>query len=221
MGSLTIKNYNVTRDNAPILSDVSIEIRQGEVHVLHGANGAGKSSLLLALMGDEQVVGVGSLVLNDKDLASVPMHERAKMGLFMSFQDLPSFPGITVSALARSAYEARFGEQGAPQFFTKLREALNDLAIDESFIDREVGVGLSGGEKKRLEMLLMVLLKPEVALLDEIDAGLDQAGKKRLAQVVEKAKTHGTGFLIVTHQDDFAKKLAPTRLWKLGAGKVI
>jgi Fe-S cluster assembly ATP-binding protein len=221
MGSLRINNYSVTRSGDRLLAGASMDIKSGEVHILRGANGAGKSSLLLALMGDDRVVGVGEVLMNDKSLSALPIHERAKAGLFMSFQDLPAFPGITIAALTRSAFEARFGEQGAPQFFLKLREALRQLELEEAFIDREVGVGLSGGEKKRFELLLMLLMEPEVALLDEIDAGLDAAGKAFLLKAIISARARGTCFLIVTHQEDFAKDLEPTRIWKLEAGRVI
>lgn len=220
MGSLTLKKYSISRGDTLIMQDASLEVKAGELHVIRGANGVGKSSFLLSLIADEQIKTDGEMVLDGVDCKELQTHERAKLGLFLAFQDVPAFPGMTIESLVKAAYEARNPDRSVVDFFDMLRQITKELGLDPDFTNRQI-VGLSGGQKKRLELMLMKAMRPSVVLLDEIDAGLDQDGRQIVLQAIATARAEGVAFVVVTHQEDFITAINPTRIWHVQKKRLI
>lgn len=210
---LSIRNLRVTIDGDPIVHGASITIRPGEIHLLMGPNGSGKSTLLNAIAGHPRCAIVsGSITLNGTSLKTLPPHIRAQKGLFLGFQQPADVPGVTLSNFLRTAKNARARAVGNEQlsptaFATSLKETLHDLSMDDRFGGRFVNAGLSGGEKKRSELLQMVVLKPQYALLDEFDSGLDVDAVRQVCRVIAEQAAQGVGFVLVSHSPALAALL--------------
>ncbi len=184
---LTIKNLHVTVENKEILSGVDVTINPGEVHVIMGPNGSGKSSLSLAIMGHPNyVVTHGSITFHGRDITTMKPHERARLGIFLSFQNPVAVPGISVANLARTAYKNVHADQRVDikAFRAQINDTLATLHRQPDFLDRSVNDGFSGGEKKMSEVLQFAMLKPQLAIFDEVDSGLDIDALKRIADVI-------------------------------------
>ena len=193
-----------------ILSKVSLSMGPGETHVLMGPNGAGKSTLGYTLMGNEKyIVTGGSIDFDGHDLLAMNVHERAKAGLFLSFQNPLEVPGVTLTNFIRSAKEQREDARIKLWDFRKeLKAKMEILAMDESYTDRDLNVGFSGGEKKKSEILQLLMLKPRLAILDETDSGLDVDAVWTVSKGVEAYHKEPDGaLLIITHSTRILESL--------------
>lgn len=199
---LEVSNLHVSVGEKEILKGVDLTINAGEVHVLMGPNGTGKSTLGFALIGNPKYeVTEGKIVFKGEDLSDVEVNNRAKMGMFLSFQNPLEVPGVTLSSFIRSALEQKTGERVKLwEFKKKLDATLDILQMDHSYAERDLNVGFSGGEKKKAEILQLLMLEPEFAILDETDSGLDvDAVRTVSAGIEEYQKRVGGGLLIITH----------------------
>ncbi|MCD8119984.1 MAG: Fe-S cluster assembly ATPase SufC [Lachnospiraceae bacterium] len=199
---IEIKNLTVEVADKEILHDVSLNIQKGEVHVLMGPNGAGKSTLGYVLMGNPKYkVTGGSILFKGQDITNEPADKRAKMGMFLSFQEPLEVPGLSLASFMRSAVEQRRGETIRYWNFKKeMKAAMDVLQMDESYGDRSLNTGFSGGEKKKSEILQLMLLKPDIAILDETDSGLDVDAVRLVSKGIETYREECDGaLLIITH----------------------
>lgn len=207
---LEIKDLSVSVEETEILKKVSMSIGAGETHVLMGPNGAGKSTLGYTLMGNEKYnVTGGEIIFKGEDLLSMNVNERARAGVFLSFQNPLEVPGVTLSNFIRSAKEQREDTRVKLWDFRKeLKAKMEILSMDESYIDRDLNVGFSGGEKKKSEILQLLMLKPQFAILDETDSGLDVDAVRTVSKGVEAFQKEQDGaLLIITHSTRILESL--------------
>ena len=207
-----------------ILRDLSLDIGEGETHVLLGPNGAGKSTLGYTLIGSpEYVVTGGSVFFDGQDITHESADKRAKMGMFMSFQTPVEIPGISLSEFIKAAIRQRTGK--SVQIFKykkQLAEAMKTLSMDESYADRDVNVGFSGGEKKKSEILQLLMLDPKLAILDETDSGLDvDAVRTVSAGIAEYQKKRNGALLIITHSTRILESLHVDRTHIIVKGRIV
>ena len=197
---LKIQDLHVSVEEKEILHGVNLTIGQDETHVLMGPNGTGKSTLGYAVTGNPAYsVTSGSIVFDGEDITELPVNERAKKGIFLSFQNPLEVPGVTLSAFIRSALEQKTGSRlRLWDFKKKLKETMALLNMDESYAERDLNVGFSGGEKKKAEILQMLMLEPKLAILDETDSGLDVDRTVSEGVRLFRERTHGS-LLIITH----------------------
>lgn len=184
-----------------ILHGVSLQINRGETHVLMGPNGAGKSTLGYVLMGNPryQLTG-GQILFKGKDLTNESADKRAKEGMFLSFQEPLEVPGLSLEGFIRSALQQRQGRIKLMAFQKELKQAMDVLQMDESYAQRSLNVGFSGGEKKKAEILQLMMLKPDLAILDETDSGLDVDAVRLVSEGVRAYQKNMNGsLLIITH----------------------
>ena len=199
---LEIRDLHVRVEEKEILHGVDLTVGQDETHVLMGPNGTGKSTLGYAVTGNPAYsVTAGSILFDGEDITALPVNERAKKGIFLSFQNPLEVPGVTLSAFIRSALDQKTGDRlRLWDFKKKLKETMALLHMDESYAERDLNVGFSGGEKKKAEILQMLMLEPKLAILDETDSGLDVDAVRTVSEGVRlfRERTHGS-LLIITH----------------------
>jgi Fe-S cluster assembly ATP-binding protein len=200
---LDIKDLHVcSADGAQILHGVTLSIGRDETHVLMGPNGTGKSTLGYAITGNPNyTVTSGEIIFNGENIVDMPVNERAHKGIFLSFQNPLEVPGVTLSAFIRSALEQKTGSRIRLWDYKKrLSETMKLLSMDESYAERDLNVGFSGGEKKKAEILQMLMLEPQLAILDETDSGLDVDAVRTVSRGVQlfRERVHGS-LLIITH----------------------
>lgn len=199
---LNVKDLTVAVEDKEILHGVSLTVNKGETHVLMGPNGAGKSTPGNALMGNPAYHITGGQILFDgEDITAEPTDKRAKKGMFLSFQNPLEVPGITLGNFIRSALEQRTGQHIRLWDFKKeMKKTMELLNMDPSYADRDLNVGFSGGEKKKAEILQLLMLKPSLAILDETDSGLDVDAVRTVSRGVEEYQRSMDGtLLIITH----------------------
>ena len=221
---LTIKELGVSVEDKEILHGVDLTIGAGETHVLMGPNGAGKSTLAGALMGHPgYTVTGGSVTFQGEDLLSLSVSQRARAGLFLSFQNPIEVPGISLENFIRTALEQRTGDKLRLWNFRKeVRKVLDALQMDGSYAERDLNVGFSGGEKKKAEILQMLLLKPALAILDETDSGLDVDAVRTVSRGVEEfQKDKDAGLLIITHNAAILSALHVDAVHILVDGRIV
>lgn len=207
---LKIEKLSVAVDEKEILHGVDLNIRQGETHVLMGPNGTGKSTLGYAIAGNPRYSVTGGRVIFDgEDITELAANERAKRGIFLSFQNPVEIPGITLSSFIRRAMEQRDGERVRLWEYKKeLEKAMELLGLSASYAERDLNVGFSGGEKKKSEILQLLMLKPKLAILDETDSGLDVDAVRIVSNGIrEYQKTCGGSLLIITHSTKILEAL--------------
>lgn len=222
---LQINNISVSVIDKPVLYDISLNISAHAIHAIMGPNGSGKSSLAYALMGHPQYqITAGAVFLNDVDITTMPVHDRAKNGLFLSFQHPCEIPGVSVVSFLKEAYIGITGKHIAVADFQKLLIArCEQLSIDPSFIARGLNEGFSGGEKKRLELLQLLVLQPKVAILDEIDSGLDIDSLKVVAAGIELARKENPdmSIVLITHYQRILNYIIPDYVHVLCDGRIV
>ncbi len=210
MSLLEIRDLSVAVDGSPILKNINLKIGKGETHVLMGPNGAGKSTLGNALMGNPayEITG-GSIYFNGLDIKDESADKRAKAGMFMSFQNPLEVPGITVSSFIRNAIMQKTGEKiKFSEYRKELAANMEILNYDASYKDRDLNVGFSGGEKKKAEILQLLMLKPKFAILDETDSGLDVDAVRTVSAGIEEYQKNEDGaLLIITHSTKILESL--------------
>lgn len=224
MALLTIKNLSVEIEETELLHGVSMEVGSGETHVLMGPNGAGKSTLGFTVMGSpEYKVTGGSIVFDGADITGESPDKRAKRGIFLSFQNPVEIPGITLSDFLRNALEQVTGQRMKLWDFKKqLKSAMDVLQMDAAYADRDLNVGFSGGEKKKAEILQLLMLKPRLAILDETDSGLDvDAVRTVSAGIAAYRERCGGSLLIITHNTKILEALQIDRAHIIADGKIV
>jgi len=222
---LKINGLEASIGDTQILKGINLEILPGEVHAVMGRNGSGKSTTAHVLMGhpDYEVTN-GTVHLDGDDLLDMEAYERARAGVFLSFQYPHSVPGLQVGNFLRRSVAAIKGEEAAKgtEFRSLLKSGMEQLGLDRSFLSRYVNDGFSGGEKKRFEILQMMLIKPRLAILDETDSGLDIDGIRTVAQGVDAAiRGTNSGALIITHYNRILEHVKPDRVHILIDGKIV
>lgn len=221
---LNIKDLSAAVDGKEILHNIDLQVGAGETHVIMGPNGAGKSSLAGAVMGNPsyEVTG-GEIEFKGEALGELAVNERAKRGLFLSFQNPVEVPGISLENFARSALESRTGRKMRIWDFRKeVRRALAALEMDASYAERDLNVGFSGGEKKKAEILQMLLLKPSLAILDETDSGLDVDAVRTVSRgIMEFQKDREAALIIITHNAAILSSLKVDKVHILVDGRIV
>ena len=206
-----------------IVRGVDLQVNAGEVHALMGPNGSGKSTLASTIAGSPAYkVDEGTILYKGEDITKWRPDDRARAGMFLSFQYPTPIPGVTMVNLLRSALQARRGaEVPAREFIAEMRSTLAQLKMDESFARRYVNDGFSGGEKKRAEILQMGMLKPDLAILDETDSGLDVDALRTVAEGVNELKRPDMGILIITHYERILDYIKPDFVHVLVSGRIV
>ena len=217
---LNIENLNAKIEDKNILKGIDLKVPKGKVVAVMGPNGSGKSTLAAALAGNPKVEVEGDVTFTGEDLLAMEPDERAREGLFMSFQYPVAVQGVTVSSFLRAAIDAR-GKIKPTEFLRRLKAAMEQLKIPQEFAGRYLNVGFSGGEKKRLEMLQMLLLEPKLAILDETDSGLDIDALRIVADAVNAMRSKDRSFLIITHYTRILDLIEPDEVAILMDGRIV
>ena len=219
---LEIKDLSVSVEEKTILSGINLTIKQGELHVLMGQNGTGKSTLVSAIMGDPKyTIEKGQLFLEGNDVTEESADARARAGIFLSFQAPEEIPGITLEDFLRTARGSL--EQKAPKilkFRKELKEQMKALDMDPSYAQRYLNVGFSGGEKKKAEILQLLMLNPKLALLDETDSGLDVDAVRTVTEGIKAYRNRKNGLLIITHNAKILNGLDVDQVHVLEGGSI-
>ena len=224
---LIIKNIHAKVDGKEILKGIDLTVQPGELHALMGRNGSGKSTLANIITGrDNFIVTSGSITYNGNDLLDMSIEDRALAGIFMSFQYPVSIPGVNNAYFLRAALNAKLkyhgkSEVNAADFMRLMREKVKSVNLDESYLSRAVNDGFSGGEKKRNEILQMLTLEPELAILDETDSGLDIDALKTIAKGVNNFRNKNRSFLAITHYQRLLEYMHPDYIHVLIDGKIV
>ena len=229
MSELNIRELHVKIGEKEILKGVSLSVAQGEVHAIMGPNGTGKSTLAYTLMGHPGYeVTAGEACFKGQNLLDLGTDERSRLGLFLAFQYPVSIPGVTVANFLRTAVNARRKaanpeDRGIPipAFRKMLIEQMDTLKMDHSFAGRYLNEGFSGGEKKRAEVLQMAVLKPEIAILDETDSGLDIDALKVVSEGVNLLKEQNVGVLLITHYQRMLNYIKPDVVHVMMDGRIV
>ena len=221
--SLKISKLKVKTRNKDAIRGLDLEVPAGKLQVLMGPNGSGKSSLAYALMGHPSYEIVsGRISLDKKSLLKLSPDERAAAGLFLSPQTPPEIAGVGLASVLRTAVNLRRKKPAdAISFRYELLDTIDEVGLSASFIDRNLNENFSGGEKKRSELLQMIMLRPKYAVLDEIDSGLDVDGLKTVATIIEKVRKSGTGILLITHYERLLKLLKPQKVHVMIDGQIV
>ena len=223
MTELRIIDLSASVNGKKILNGVNLHIKGGEIHALMGPNGAGKSTLGNVLIGHPNyVIEGGSITLDGKEFVDKTPEERARAGLFLAFQSPIAIPGVKISSFLRTAYKQLHPEDKTTvtQFYDRVKKELKKVGLDESFLSRSVNDGFSGGERKRLEILQMVILRPKIIILDEIDSGLDVDALNLVATDIMDYFNGEVGFLMITHYQRILKNIDPNFVHVLVNGRI-
>ncbi len=229
MSDLVIKNLHVSIDGKEILRGVDLKVSQGEVHALMGPNGTGKSTLAYSLMGHPSYkVTEGEAWFKGQNVLELKPDERSRLGLFLAFQYPVAIPGVSVANFVRSAINARRRalnpeDKGVsiPEFRKVLKENMDLLKMDHAFASRYLNDGFSGGEKKRAEILQLATLRPEIAILDETDSGLDIDALRVVSEGVNAVRGPQLGILVITHYQRILNYIKPDYVHIMMGGRIV
>jgi Fe-S cluster assembly ATP-binding protein len=226
--TLEIKDLHAAVEGKPILKGVNLTVNKGEIHAIMGPNGSGKSTLANALLGHPKYeITAGSVHFKGEDIAEWSADERGRRGLFLAFQYPTAIPGVSVANFLRMALQARRKEMGEEkplppkEFRALVREKMALLRMDDSFAGRYINDGFSGGEKKRAEILQMAVLRPEIAILDETDSGLDIDALRIVAEGVNALAGPELGVLLITHYQRILNYIKPHFVHVLVDGRIV
>jgi len=222
--TLELKNVTVaTKTGTVVLSDASLVVGAGEIHILMGPNGSGKSSLANAMMGHPGYeIQSGQVLLGGEDITTLPANKKAEKGLFLSMQYLPEIAGVTLTNFLHKSYNAvKKLQTPILEFHTYLKKRAEEVGITDELLKRELNKGLSGGEKKQSEMLQLLALQPKFAILDEIDSGVDVDSLKRVFKGVEILRGEGTGLLLITHYTNILEHITPDQVHIMREGRIV
>ncbi|OGY54887.1 MAG: Fe-S cluster assembly ATPase SufC [Candidatus Buchananbacteria bacterium RIFCSPLOWO2_01_FULL_46_12] len=220
--NLVIKDLHVSLDGQMILRGVSTTIPLGKVTALMGPNGSGKSTLANVLAGKPgYTVKAGSVTWQGKNLLKLEPWQRARLGLFLAWQYPTEVPGVNLREFLRTIYQIRYGTQATLfGFHATIIQALKNLKLPENFLERSLNEGFSGGEKKKSEILQLMVLKPKIAVLDETDSGLDIDALRLIASNINKMRSDQAGFLVITHYQRLLNHLKPDKILIMAEGKI-
>ncbi|MBS0398714.1 MAG: Fe-S cluster assembly ATPase SufC [Proteobacteria bacterium] len=224
---LEITGLSARIGERPILNGLTLSVEAGEVHAIMGPNGSGKSTLAQVLAGRrEYEVTAGQVRFDGQDLLAMPVEERARAGLFLGFQYPVEIPGVNNVYLLKAALNARRKALGMPEvdayeFLALVRQKMKLMQMDESFLARGVNQGFSGGEKKRNEILQLLVLEPKLAILDETDSGLDIDALKIVASGINSMRGEGRAIVMVTHYQRLLDYVVPDRVHVLSGGRIL
>ncbi len=218
-----IRNLQAKVEDKPILKGLNLTIRKGEVHAIMGPNGSGKSTLANTILGHPKyTVTGGDILLKGESILDMETDERARRGLFLAFQYPCEVPGVRMSNFLRMACSARVGREiEVMEFFEKLEAKMKRLEMDEKWVKRYLNEGFSGGEKKRNEILQMMMLEPEFAVMDETDSGLDIDALKIVSHGVNELRGPNLGILIITHYERILRYIQPDVIHILVDGRIV
>ncbi len=222
---LEIKNLTVSLDDKVLLSDINMHITRGARHLLAGHNGSGKSTLAQTIAGNpEYKIDGGKIIFDGTDITDDNTTRRALSGIFLGAQNVPEIPGLSVlsflkySAIAHAHFNTG-RDLSMGEFLQRLESAREKLNIPKEWLNRGVNVGFSGGERKRLMLLQLVMTAPKLAILDEPDSGADKTVREQIAKTIDDMRD--TTFLFISHQQDFTTRVNPTDITTLSGGKIL
>ncbi len=222
---LEIKNLSVSLGDKKLLENINMSIDNGERHLLAGHNGSGKSTLVQTIAGNnEYKIDSGKIIFDGRDVTNENATTRSLMGIFLGAQNVPEIPGLTViSFLKHSAIAHRHFQTGKDlsmgEFLTELEKIRERLDIPKTWLNRSINVGFSGGERKRLMLMRLLMTKPKLAILDEPDSGADKSVQEMIVSVINEMKQ--TTFLFISHQEKFTELVSPSKTTYLSSGKIM
>ena len=224
---LKIKNLHCQVAETPVLRGLNLTVKPGEIHAIMGPNGSGKSTLASTIAGDENYeINSGEIVFQGHSLIDFSPEERAALGIFLSFQYPVEIPGVSVSNFIKVAVNEQRKANGleklsSPELLKKMKQNLELLKMDSSFLSRSINYGFSGGEKKRNEIFQMAMLEPKLSILDETDSGLDIDALKIVANGVNHLKSSKNSFIVITHYQRLLNYIKPDFVHVLSSGKIV
>lgn len=224
---LEVRNLTVEAEKKQIISNISAKFELGKNYCILGKNGSGKSSLALTIMGHPKFKVIkGEMYIKEEskkiNLIKLDVHQRAKLWIFLAFQHIPEIPGIKIFEFLRSIYDARYGTTTSFLQFKKIIEPLmEELHINKEFLRRDLNVGFSWGERRKLEILQVRLLEPKYIFLDEIDSGLDIDACKQIAKIIASINHGKNSFIIITHNFKIIEYIAIDKVYVMQEGKII
>ena len=222
MPILEIKNLRVEKEGKEIIKNLSLNLEKGNVYALMGPNGSGKSTLAQILMGSKSYKFSGNVIFNNEDITNLSADERAKRGIFLSFQYPTEIDGVTISSFLRTAYNAVSEKKmNVLEFHNFLKKNAKKLGIDESFLSRFLNHGFSGGEKKKSDILQMLVLNPKFVILDETDSGLDIDSLKTVAEGIKNFISKDKTILLITHYKKMLEYIKPDKIFIMKSGEII
>ena len=222
---LEIKNLSVSLDDKELLHDINLTVANGVRHLLSGHNGSGKSTLVSTIAGNpEYTITNGQIIFDGRDITHENMTTRALLGIFVGAQNVPEIPGLTVLSFLKHAAIAHHHfdtghDLSMGEFLAKLEDARTKLDIPQQWLNRSINVGFSGGERKRLMLLRLVMTQPKFAILDEPDSGADATVQQQIADIIHEMTD--TTFLFISHQKNFTDIIKPTNITTLSDGKIM
>lgn len=224
---LSIKDLHASIENKSILNGLNLDVNAGEVHAIMGPNGSGKSTLSQVLAGREDyTVKSGSVTWLGQDLLEMPIEERARAGLFLAFQYPIEIPGVSNAYFLRASVNAARRHQGLPEldamdFIKRVKQEMKEVGMRDEFLYRGVNEGFSGGEKKRNEILQMIMLEPKLAILDETDSGLDIDALRVVADGVNRMRSPDRAMIVITHYQRLLDYIVPDFVHVLSNGRIV
>ena len=222
---LEIKNLSVSLNGKPLLTDINMSVAQNARHLLAGRNGSGKSTLVAAISGNpEYTVDNGTIIFDGRDITHENTTTRALLGIFVGAQNVPEIPGLTVLSFLKHSLTAHAHFQtgrdmSMGEFLSRLENARERLDIPKEWLNRSINVGFSGGERKRLMLLRLMMTNPKFAILDEPDSGADTTVQRQIVDTIREM--HDTTFLFISHQKNFTDLIQPSDITTLSNGKVM
>ncbi len=210
MKRLSIENYEVKKNQKTLVKVENFEITSGQKVLILGSNGSGKSSLLFGLMSYPDYMYSGSVLFEDTDITSKTTEEKGKLGIFFSPQDIPSIEGLTLLQLLYGIYKKNTdNKQSIIEYKKEIENIISEFELSSELLLKYIGHGVSGGEKKQMELIALLILKPKLALLDEIDSGVDFETVQKIYAVIDSLANSGTSFILVSHNLTEIKKINP------------